>query len=89
MSQLPFRQPAILAMADPLLSEEYCHSITPPFHLPSYEALLTACAKTEWSIHPVFVASFWFTGFPTIILLSGTPFWAISLTDVPGKYPPD
>jgi hypothetical protein len=39
--------------------------------------------------HPVFAASLYFAGFPTIIFYKGTPLDAISLTEVPEKYEPD
>jgi hypothetical protein len=37
---------AILAIAAPSLSEEYCHNMIPPLHLPSVYALVTACASS-------------------------------------------
>ena len=80
---------AILAMANPLLSDEYCQNMIPPLHLPYWYPLATAWDKDYWSIHPVLQASIWRTGLPTIILYNGTPLSAIYFTEVPGKYPAD
>lgn len=76
-------------MKFPSRSDIYCQYITPALQFKFALALLIHLPSYAWLTHPVFAASLYFAGFPTIIFYKGTPLDAISLTEVPEKYEPD